>query len=180
MQQDRNRLRQQIIQRRLMRHAEIAQRVVIHRDAAAHPAIRVMAVTEAIDFARTADAVHRGVEPQRDQNLRINSGPAGPPLARPDRRVERRQIQPLDKAPHQAGRVAAATGPRDYTAAARSGFGWPFRSARACRRPSPAWRPSTSANKASLIRHSLVDPDRHARLFTITCRVSSQALSPEP
>ena len=74
-----DRLRQQIIERRLVRHPKIAQRVVIHRHAAAQPAIRIMAITEAIHFARAADAVHRGVQPQRDQNLRIDRRPAGPP-----------------------------------------------------------------------------------------------------
>jgi hypothetical protein len=105
MQQDRDRLRQQIIQRRLMRHAEITHRVVIHRDAPADPAIRVMGIAEPIDFTRAADAVHRRVQPKRHQNLRIDRRPARAALTGADPSVERRQIQPLDKAPDEAGGV---------------------------------------------------------------------------
>ena len=79
MQQDRDRLRQQIVERRLMRHAEITQRVVIHRHAAAQPAIRVVGVAQAVDFARAPHAIDRRVEPERDQNLRIDGRRAGPP-----------------------------------------------------------------------------------------------------
>ena len=89
-----------------MSEAKITQRVVIHRDTAAQPAIRVMAVAEPIHFARAAHAVHGGVEPQGDQNLGIDRRAAGAALPRANGRIERRQIQALDKAPHQPRRVA--------------------------------------------------------------------------
>ena len=89
-----------------MPHTKIAQRVVIHRHAAAQPPIRIMAVAEAIHLARAADAVHRGVEPQGDQNLGINGRPPRAALARADRRVERRQVEPFDESPHQPRRMA--------------------------------------------------------------------------
>ena len=106
LQQRGNRLRQQIVERGLMRDAEITQRVVIHRDPAAQPAIGVMAVAEPIHFARAADAVHGRVEPERDQDLGINRRAAGAAFPRADGRIERRQIQALDEAPDQARRVA--------------------------------------------------------------------------
>jgi hypothetical protein len=105
LQQRRDRLRQQIIERGVMLDPEVAQRVVIHRDAAAQPPIRIVAVAESVDFARAADPIHRGVEPERDQDLRIDRRPAGASLAGADRRVERRQIQALDEPPHETSRV---------------------------------------------------------------------------
>ena len=101
-----NRLREQVVEGGVVRHAKITQRVMVHRDAPAQPTIRIMGVAHALQLARTPDPVNGGIQPQRDQDLRVNRWPPCVPLARLDRGEKRRDIQALDKAPHQSRGVA--------------------------------------------------------------------------
>ena len=117
MQQRRDRLRDERIQVGLMLDPEITQRVIADRHAAAQPAVGIMRSAQTIDLPGAPDAVDRRIEPQRQQQLRIDRRPPRMPFARLDARVEGRQIQPLHKLPDEPRRVAG----RERAAPGRTG-----------------------------------------------------------
>ena len=101
-----DRLRQQIVQLRRMLHPKIREGVVIHRHAPTHPPVRVVAIAQPVHLPRTAHAIDRGVQPQRDQNLRIDRRAPRAIGPRPDPLVEPAQVQAFHEVPDQSRRVA--------------------------------------------------------------------------
>jgi hypothetical protein len=109
---------------------EVGQGVVVDADPATQPAIRVVLVAQAVECPRRADALQRGVQPERDEDGRIDRGPPRVALDRPDPSVERREVEALDEGPHQArpvvGRKEALEigGPERDLAALRTLESW--------------------------------------------------------
>src|SRR3989454_7938978 len=88
-----------------MLDAKVAQRVVIHADPATQPPVRIVPLAQSRQLPRASHALTRGVEPERDQHLRIDRRPAG--IAPPglNRRVKPAQVQSIDDHPERAGPV---------------------------------------------------------------------------
>jgi len=99
--------------------AEVGKRVIIHRDSAADPLERNLAllVATAIEFPRAADAPQSRVQPQRRQNPRVDGRASRLADDRLDALQQRRNIQPLDELPHHARlmvvrqQIVPSTGP---------------------------------------------------------------------
>ena len=88
------------IEDRAVGHAEIGERVVVHRHPAHEPAIRIMRLAEAIERAGAAHAVQRRVEPERRQNGGIDRRAPRAAFDGPNRAVQRREIQSFHEVPH--------------------------------------------------------------------------------
>src|SRR5712692_201882 len=98
-------LREQLVQRRLMLHAEVRQGVMIHRLQTRQPLIGRMIFAAPLDLARRTHTLAVGVNPQTDQQLRIESRPPRFTFHRLDRRAEPAQVQPPHQLPNCSRRV---------------------------------------------------------------------------
>jgi hypothetical protein len=85
--------------------AGVRQAVVIDADAAAQPLIWQLALAQAGQFTRTADAVDAGVEPQRDHQFGVGWRMAGHAFAGADRVIQRSEVEPADERLNRAHRV---------------------------------------------------------------------------
>ena len=94
-------LGQQLVQFRPAVAAECRQHVVVHRHAAAQPAIRRMMLAQTFDRPRRADPFQRRIQPYRQQHRRIARRTPGRVVARFDAGVEAGQIQTGNERPHQ-------------------------------------------------------------------------------
>ena len=74
-------------------------------DAAAEPSIRRVQLGQGLDLAGAALAFAGRVHPQGEQDLGVDGGCAGDAIARFDRGVQRREVEPSDDGPDGAGRV---------------------------------------------------------------------------
>ena len=68
--------------------SKIRQRVVVDRDAATYPTVSYMLPAQFIQLARTTHAIQRCIQPQRQQNPRIDRGPPRVALHRFDCRIQ--------------------------------------------------------------------------------------------
>ena len=96
---------QQPIQHRLMIGAEVRKSMGVHPHAAAQPAIDEVALAQAHDLAGAADTVDHRIQPQRQQQTRIDRRPPHRVRARLDRGVKLTQLQRRHEAPHQTSRM---------------------------------------------------------------------------
>ena len=96
---------QQPIQHRLMVGAEVRESMVVHAHAAAQPAIDEVALAQAHDLAGAADTIDHRIQPQRQQQTRIDRRPPHRVRARLDRGVKLTQFQRRHEAPHQTSRM---------------------------------------------------------------------------
>jgi hypothetical protein len=101
--QRRHAVGQQPIQHRLMIGAEVRQSMIVHPYAAAQPAINEVALAQAHDLAGAADTIDHRIEPQRQQQTRVDRPHRV--RARLDRGVKLTQLQRRHKAPHQTSRM---------------------------------------------------------------------------
>ena len=85
--------------------AEVGQRLGIHTDAAAQPLVGDVLIAQPRQLAGAANAIGRGIQPQRQQDARVRRRMARSTLHRLDRRHQRRHGQPLDKVPHHPDAV---------------------------------------------------------------------------
>jgi hypothetical protein len=106
-------LRKQIVKRRLVASAEVGKRVMVDRLQPAQPRQAGFVFALASDLARAADALAVGIQPQRDQQLRINCWAAGAPFHRSGGLVIQRQIERPDEIPKGAGRMLLIDQPLD-------------------------------------------------------------------
>ena len=100
--QDRDGPRQQLIERRAVRHPKVAQRVMVDRLSGAQPAVGVVHLAQFGEAPRAANAADRRVQPQRDQHARVDRRASGTAFASPHFVAEPLQRQLLDGPPHQA------------------------------------------------------------------------------
>jgi hypothetical protein len=96
---------QQPIEHRLMVAAEVRESMGVHPHAAAQPAINKVALAQAYDLAGAADTIDHRIEPQRQQQTRIDRRPPHRVRARFDRGVKLTQLQRSHEAPHQTSRM---------------------------------------------------------------------------
>jgi hypothetical protein len=109
--QARHALRKDAVQQIPVRPAEVAQAVVVHRNTAAQPAIGCMAPAQPLQRPRRTDPLCRRIQPHRQKNPRVRNRSTGNLVARPDRRIEPRQIKTRNKGPdhpHQMIRLDLA------------------------------------------------------------------------
>jgi hypothetical protein len=85
-----------------MRDAEVGQRRVVHADPAAQPLEADVLAAQPVQLAGAAHALHRGVEPECQQDARVGRRMTGVALDRLDRAIQRRQVQPLGERPDEA------------------------------------------------------------------------------
>lgn len=90
---------QKLFQHLTVADAEIGQRLGIHTDAAAQPLIGEMLLAQPHQFAGTADAFNRRIEPKRRQDARVRRRMPRRALDRLNGRMQRRDVQSFDKAP---------------------------------------------------------------------------------
>lgn len=83
-------------------------RVVVHRHAPADPAIGIVLGAQPRDLATAAHTVKDGVQPQREQDARIDRCTPRVVAPRLDRVVQRAQVLPHHAAPHQTGAMVPA------------------------------------------------------------------------
>ena len=81
--------------------AEVVQRVVVDRHATADPAVGVVLAAQPRDFATAAHAVEHGVQPQREQNARVDRPASGGRAACLDGIEQCAQVLTFDVAPHE-------------------------------------------------------------------------------
>ena len=96
---------QQLVEHIGMGNAEVAEAVMVDRNAARQPAVGQVAFAQTVQLARRANALDGGEQPQRKLHRRIGRRPAGLALARRDLVVKRRQIERRHEAPHQPGNM---------------------------------------------------------------------------
>lgn len=94
-------LGRQTLQDLRVRHPEVRERVVVHAHPATQPAEAQELPTQPRQHARAPHLLQGRVQPQRHQQARITRRMTGPTLDRLDRPVQLRQIELLDKRPHQ-------------------------------------------------------------------------------
>lgn len=99
--QRRETVHQQPFQHRTVIDAEIRQRFGIHADPAEQPLERDVLLTQPSHLARAANALHRGIQPKRQQNPGGRRRMAGPAVHRLDGGVKCGQVEPLNEIPHQ-------------------------------------------------------------------------------
>ena len=85
--------------------AEVRQSMIVHPYAAAQPAINEVALAQAHDLAGAADTIDHRIEPQRQQQTRVDRRPPHRVRARLDRGVKLSQLQRRHEAPHQTSRM---------------------------------------------------------------------------
>ena len=98
-------LSEQAVEHRPVRYAKVRQRVCAHGDAAADPPVRIVLAAKPLERSRAAHPLRRRVDPQREQDPRIDRRPPCVPFHRLDPLVEHRQVQPFDELPHRPGSV---------------------------------------------------------------------------
>ena len=76
--------------------------MVVDADPAGEPAVGVVLVAQAVERAGRADALERRVQPQGDEDRRVDRRSATVALDGLDPSVERGQVEGLDEGPHQA------------------------------------------------------------------------------
>gem|GEM_PF-79820 len=96
---------QEPLQKLRVLHAEVGQRVVVHRNVPAEPLVDLMFPRQSVQFARAADSVERRVEPQRQEDLRIDRRATRRTFYRANGLVERGQIRLFHVLPHRAHRM---------------------------------------------------------------------------
>ena len=97
--QGRQHLGQEIVQGLLVVDPKVVEGMIVDRDPAAEPTVRVALGAEPVQLSTAADALGRGVQPQRQQQPRIRGGASGPPAARPDGLKKEGQVPALDQSP---------------------------------------------------------------------------------
>ena len=101
---------QQLVEHLAVPGAEIGQRVIADRHAAAQPAIDQVVLAQPGQPPRRADAVDGRLQPQRHEDAGIDGRCAGMAGHRADLRQDRRQIERFDElpdiGPHSDGRAA--------------------------------------------------------------------------
>ena len=95
--------------------AEVGQGVVVDRDAAADPAVDIVAAAQPVEFACRVDAFPGGEQPQRDEEADIDGRPARTAVAGPVARQQARKIQAADPFPDEAGLMVGGDEPVDDT-----------------------------------------------------------------
>ena len=93
--QDRQHLGQEVVQGLLVVDPEVVEGMIVDRDPAAEPTVRVALGAELVQLSTAADALGRGVQPQRQQQPRIRGGVRPPP--RPDGLKKEGQVPALDQ-----------------------------------------------------------------------------------
>ena len=83
-------------------HPELREGVVVDRYPATDPAVRVVLVAQAVERPGAADALERRIQPERDEDGRIDRRPTRVALDRADAVIEGGQIARLDEGPHEA------------------------------------------------------------------------------
>jgi len=113
--QDGQNLRQKIVERPGMRHAEVRQRVGAGRNASADPPVCVVGAAEFLQFPGASDPLARRIKPERDKDSGIDRRAPRNLSPGPDRRLEPAplgrdqygQVQPLHHRPDRPSRVIA-------------------------------------------------------------------------
>jgi hypothetical protein len=103
--QQREHLRDERVDDLALLAAEIAERVVVDVHAAADPAVGVVQRRQSLDLSSAPFSFAGGVDPKREQDLRIDGWCSGDAVSRLDLRVERRQVESLDHRPDRPRRV---------------------------------------------------------------------------
>ena len=83
-------------------HPEVGKGVVVHRDPAGEPAVGVVLGARPIERPGAADSLRGRVQPEADEDRRVDRGAATVALDGPDPRVEGRQVEALDEGPDEA------------------------------------------------------------------------------
>ena len=84
---------------------EIGERVVVDGDAPGEPAKGIVTDAQIGEFAGAGEAREGGIQPQGDEQTRIDGRPSGNAAAGPDAVRQRGEVQPLDVGPDGAGGV---------------------------------------------------------------------------
>jgi len=100
--------RQHLVHQRLVARAKVVERVVVHRHPAADPAIRVVLAHQPGNLPPAAYAFQRRVQPQREQDARVDRRAPSVATPRLDRLKQPAQVLLLDVAPHQPCAVLLA------------------------------------------------------------------------
>lgn len=103
--QHRNTVSQHLVEKLHLLDSEVRQGVMVDRDPAADPAVRIVLLRQAFNRPRTPHPLHRRIEPQSQVNPRIRRGTARPALHRLDLRIKRPQFERLHELPHRSRRV---------------------------------------------------------------------------
>ena len=85
--------------------AEVRKRVIVHRHAAAQPAIDIVALAQPLQSARAAHPLAGGIKPQRQQKPRRCRRMAGPVVPCLDPLLKLAQIEPRHIGPDHAHRM---------------------------------------------------------------------------
>jgi hypothetical protein len=96
---------EQVVHQGFVAGAKVVERVVVHRDAPADPAVGIVLLAQPCQFAPAAHTLQRGVQPQREEDVRVDGGTPGVAAARFDVKDQLAQVLVYDVAPHQAGSV---------------------------------------------------------------------------
>jgi len=97
--------RQLLVQERRVRHPKVRQGVVIDRYPTTEPTVGVMLQAQARQCPRAANALDRRVQPQGNEDHRIDRRAPGAPFHCTNALIQRRQIHALNKRPHRSHRV---------------------------------------------------------------------------
>src|ERR687893_756137 len=96
---------QQLLQHGAVGDPELRQGGVVHADPAAQPLEADVLAAQPVQLAGAAHTLHRGVEPERQQNAGVGRRVPRTALDRLDRATQRREIEPLRKGPDEASPV---------------------------------------------------------------------------
>jgi hypothetical protein len=97
--------RQLLVQELRVRHPKVRQGVVIDRYPTTEPTVGVVLQAQARQCPRAADALDRRIQPQGNEDHRIDRRTPGAPFHCTNALIQRRQLHPLDKRPHRSHRV---------------------------------------------------------------------------
>ena len=101
----RHALDQEILEEPCLGHPKLGEGVVVDGHPAADPAVRVVLLAQAVERPGAADAIERRVQPEGDEDGRIDRRSPGVALDRADTLTEGGQIARLDEGPHEARNV---------------------------------------------------------------------------
>ena len=92
---------EQLIHEFAVGNTKVVERVVVDRYATAYPAVGIVLTAQARDFAPAAHAVERGVQPQCEQNARVDCSTPRRSATRLDGIEQPAQILTHDIAPNE-------------------------------------------------------------------------------
>src|SRR5205823_4402768 len=81
---------------------EVGERVVVDGDATGEPAEGIVMDAQIGEFARAGEARERGVQPQGDEQARIDGWTSGDTAASADAVIQEGEVRPLDVRPDGA------------------------------------------------------------------------------